>query len=145
MSNARKGDQRNYPNPYATGGGTTKGMDAETAGQRYRVRDDHEGGRVWGKNLTYQAAHKLKETVCGQRKSKNAILENMNIPYPPVPQQQYQQPVHVIPQAHPAPVIVQPSAQPQVPPYVNGEADELSQDALELADELVADGSLDAS
>jgi len=51
-----------------------------TAGKRYRVRDKAEPGEepvVWGTDLSYEAALKLKETVTGQRRSKTARVEEM--------------------------------------------------------------------
>jgi len=67
-----------YPNPYSTGALTTS-MAEHTAGRRYRVRDA-DGARTWGKDLSFDQAHKLKEKVAALRKSKNPIIEDMNVP-----------------------------------------------------------------
>lgn len=80
MSQHRKGDP-NYPNPYSSGG-HKEPVHVTTAGQLFRVRDDAPDGKVWGKRLTYAQAHKLKEQIAGQRKSRNPIVENMAVPFP---------------------------------------------------------------
>lgn len=67
-----------YPNPYSTGS-LSEPISQHTAGRRYRVRDA-DGARVWGKDLTFNQAHKLKEQVAGSRKSKNPIIEDMSVP-----------------------------------------------------------------
>lgn len=131
----RKGDQKNYPNPYASGGGSTAGMHNDTAGQRYRVRNDDESGKVWGSNLPYEKAHKLKEQVCGARKSKNAIIENMDVPFPPVAPAPVV--VHTQPAPRPAPIPQAPNGVP--PELVVPDADS----ELELANEAL-DGDFDA-
>lgn len=53
-------------------------------GKLFRVRDKNHGkGKeyiVWAENLPYEAAHTLKERICGQEKSKTARIEEMTIP-----------------------------------------------------------------
>ena len=47
----------------------------------YRVRDKNypdKKGTVWGENLSYDDAHKLKEQVCGTGKSTTARIEPMS-------------------------------------------------------------------
>jgi hypothetical protein len=55
-----------------------------TEGKLYRVRDKNKGNNtpyiVWGSGLPHDAAHKLKEVVTGQEKSRTARLEEMTIP-----------------------------------------------------------------
>ena len=75
-----------YPNPYSTAS-LSEPIAQHTAGRRYRVRDA-DGARVWGKDLTFNQAHKLKEQIAGTRKSKNPIIEDMSVPEnspPPAP------------------------------------------------------------
>lgn len=59
----------------------SKPPDAEHAGELFRVRDK-DWERVWGENMTYADAHKLKETVCGQNKSRTARVEPMSVEPP---------------------------------------------------------------
>jgi hypothetical protein len=57
----------------------------DTDGKLYRVRDkDHGDGsvRIWAENLTYDAAHALKEKVVGAKKSRTARIEEMSIALP---------------------------------------------------------------
>lgn len=55
-------------------------LDQATAGKLYRVRDraDAQGEFVlWGEHLSHTDATKLREQVCGARKSKTARVEEM--------------------------------------------------------------------
>ncbi len=58
----------------------------DTEGKLFRVRDkDYMDGtevKIWGENLTYEAAHKLKEKVVGAKKSRTARIEEMSVPLP---------------------------------------------------------------
>ncbi len=60
--------------------------DVEHANELFRVRDKHEyedqPGKLWGENLTYADATKLKNEVCGTRKSRTARLEPMSVAMP---------------------------------------------------------------
>jgi hypothetical protein len=60
-------------------------IDQATAGRLYRVRDKHledVPGTVWGDNLSWDDASKLKDLVVAQRKSKTARVEDMEVPMP---------------------------------------------------------------
>lgn len=54
----------------------------DTEGKLFRVRDKDYGDgsevKIWGENLTYEAAHALKEKVVGQKKTRTARIEDMN-------------------------------------------------------------------
>jgi len=55
---------------------------------KYRVRDDNPAGKpntLWGQNLSYTQAHRLKERVAGARKSRTVMIEPMDAPFPPPP------------------------------------------------------------
>ena len=58
-------------------------------GKLYRVRDkDHGDGSptiIWGAGLTYEAAHALKERVCGRELSRDARIEDEEKPMPTNP------------------------------------------------------------
>lgn len=60
-------------------------IDQATEGKLYRVRDKHfEGapGHLWGENLTWAEANKLKDKVVAERKTRTARVEDMAIPMP---------------------------------------------------------------
>jgi len=65
-------------------------IDQATAGKLYRVRDRHEEdragnvvpGTVWGENLDWTAANRLKDQVVAGRKSRTARVEEMTVPMP---------------------------------------------------------------
>lgn len=52
-----------------------------TEGKLYRVRDK-DWLAVWGDNLTWEAAHALKEKVISQRRSRTARVEDMEVQAP---------------------------------------------------------------
>ncbi len=54
---------------------------AASSGERYRVRDK-DWDTVWGDNLTFDEANKLKEQVIGQRKSRTARVEPCSVEPP---------------------------------------------------------------
>lgn len=56
-------------------------LDQATAGKTYRVRDK-DWAAVWGMELSYADALKLKETVVGARRSTTARVEDEAIPPP---------------------------------------------------------------
>jgi hypothetical protein len=56
-------------------------LDESTAGQLFRVRDK-DWDAVYGENLTWADAQKLKEAVVTRGKSRTARLENMDVPPP---------------------------------------------------------------
>jgi hypothetical protein len=56
-------------------------IDQATAGRRYRVRDK-DWVAVWGEDLTWEAANKLKDQVVAAGKSRTARVEDMAIPPP---------------------------------------------------------------
>lgn len=90
MSQDRK-NHPHYPSPYTSAGGHKEPLSKATAGKLYRVRDEHKAGpdgtqipgKLWGDKLPYDRAVKLKEETCGKRKSTNALIEDMVVPYPP--------------------------------------------------------------
>ena len=51
-------------------------------GKLFRVRDA-DWSKVWGEDLSYADAFKLKQQVCGSNKSRSAMLEEMTIAPPP--------------------------------------------------------------
>lgn len=61
-----------------------RGKAVETHEGLFRVRDNHQsGGHVWGENLSWDDANKLKEKVVGSRKSRTALVEPMNLEHAP--------------------------------------------------------------
>jgi hypothetical protein len=63
-------------------------IEQATAGKLYRVRDKHyEGkpGQVWGDNLSWADACKLKDQVVASGKSRTARAEDMAVPMPGEP------------------------------------------------------------
>ncbi len=56
-------------------------IDQATAGRRYRVRDK-DWVAVWGEDLPWDEANKLKDQVVAQRKSRTARVEDMEVPPP---------------------------------------------------------------
>ncbi len=56
-------------------------IDQATAGRLYRVRDK-DWAWVWGENLPWADADKLKEQVVTSRKSTTARVEDMEVPAP---------------------------------------------------------------
>lgn len=63
-------------------------VDQATAGKLYRVRDRHyegEPGRVWGEELSWADANRLKEQVVGSRRSTTARVEDMEVAMPDGP------------------------------------------------------------
>jgi hypothetical protein len=154
-----KKNDPHYPNPYSSGGGHTQPLAVTTHGRKYRVRDDVAGGTVWGKNLDYQQALKLKERVCGERKSKNAIIEDMAIALESHPTTVVAAPAVVdhdaaVRAAYEAgrraalPIVAAPAAPspnpepPNLPP--NGASTHVELDATDLADDGLIDSELDA-
>jgi len=109
---SRKDDPR-YPNPYSSGG-HKQPLAVATHGKKYRVREE-DGSRLWGQNLTFQEAHKLKEKVCGARQSKTALIEEMTIAFKP-------QTVTAAQVATPPPVVVVPPLPLAPPPVVIAES-----------------------
>ena len=60
-------------------------IDQATAGRRYRVRDKHIDeipGVIWGEDLDWATANRLKEEVVTARRSKTARVEDMEVPMP---------------------------------------------------------------
>jgi hypothetical protein len=60
-------------------------LDQASAGKTYRVRDKAFGGepvKVWGDELTWDQAQKLKEHVVTSGKSRTARVELMGVPLP---------------------------------------------------------------
>jgi len=53
----------------------------DAAGRLFRVRDK-DWEKLWGQNLCYQDAEKLKNAVIGALKSRSARIEDMEIPCP---------------------------------------------------------------
>lgn len=88
MQHPRKPGSQVAPNqrPHVSGGRTatthsTVPIHEATAGKRYRVRDK-DWERVWGEDLSFEQATKLKETVVGGRRSTTARVEPMDVPPP---------------------------------------------------------------
>lgn len=136
----RKNDPQ-YPNPYASGGHKEPVAHA-THGKKFRVRnDDHpvtKATKVWHPGLPYQDALKLKEKVCGARKSTNAILEDAAIPFPPPVQQVVAAP------PPPPPAIQHPGVVPQAPTPAPAPAAPANDDGGELEDLPIVTESGDA-
>lgn len=73
--------------PFVRPGGTAQThtrvpLHQATAGKIYRVRDRDTGDgnpKVWGEDLTWDDANKLKEQVVGSRRSKTARVEEMPV------------------------------------------------------------------
>lgn len=55
--------------------------DEANEGKLFRVRDK-DWENLWGENLSFAEATKLKETVCGRGKSRTARVEDMTVPPP---------------------------------------------------------------
>ena len=69
------------PNPYASGG-FSKPIDEITAGHKYRVRDE-KTGRIWlSTGASWNEAHRLKESLAGQRIATTLVVEDVTIPVP---------------------------------------------------------------
>src|SRR5256885_1122622 len=58
-------------------------IEVATAGRLFRVRDKN-WTKVWGDNLSWPEANKLKDQVCAQGKSRTARVEDMAV-QPPTP------------------------------------------------------------
>jgi len=59
----------------------TTSLEDEVAGKLFRVRD-RDWTTVWGEDLSWDDAVKLKESVVGRRKSTTARVESMDIERP---------------------------------------------------------------